>query len=42
MTCPCGKEWCYVCERSWNATHYTCVDRPRSSSSSAYEMCVIS
>lgn len=41
MSCPCGKEWCYVCERTWNRTHYTCVDQPRSSGS-AYEMCVVS
>jgi len=41
MTCPCGKEWCYVCERTWNRSHYSCVDRPNSSEG-AYEMCVIS
>jgi hypothetical protein len=29
MTCPCGVEWCYVCERTWNPLHYGCVDRPR-------------
>jgi IBR domain, a half RING-finger domain len=27
MTCPCGVEWCYVCERPWNSWHYGCVDR---------------
>ena len=42
MTCPCGKEWCYVCERTWNPTHYTCVDRPSSSNASTWEACVIS
>ena len=26
MTCPCGFEWCYVCERSWNPLHYGCRD----------------
>jgi hypothetical protein len=31
MTCPCGKEWCYVCERTWNRSHYSCVDRPTNS-----------
>lgn len=39
MTCPCGMEWCYVCERKWNRSHYTCVDRP---TRSTYEMCVVS
>lgn len=28
MTCPCGVEWCYVCEQRWNSLHYGCVDRP--------------
>ena len=27
MTCPCGYQWCYVCECRWNTFHYTCVDR---------------
>jgi hypothetical protein len=26
MTCPCGYEWCYVCECRWNRMHYACVD----------------
>lgn len=26
MTCPCGFEWCYVCECRWNALHYRCAD----------------
>jgi IBR domain, a half RING-finger domain len=28
MTCPCGYEWCYICERRWNVSHYSCVDHP--------------
>lgn len=28
MTCPCGVEWCYVCECSWHPGHYRCVERP--------------
>ncbi|KAI2501220.1 hypothetical protein MHU86_13236 [Fragilaria crotonensis] len=27
MTCPCGYEWCYVCECRWNRMHYPCVDQ---------------
>ena len=27
MTCPCGYEWCYVCERRWHQLHYSCVDQ---------------
>jgi hypothetical protein len=30
MSCPCGVQWCYVCQRPWtSALHYRCVDRPR-------------
>lgn len=29
MTCPCGTEWCYVCEGRWNPWHHQCVERPR-------------
>jgi hypothetical protein len=29
MTCPCGTEWCYVCENRWNALHYQCTDNGR-------------
>jgi len=28
MTCPCGKEWCYVCGANWNALHYSCRQGP--------------
>lgn len=35
MTCPCGKEWCYVCEKTWNRSHYTCVVQPTNSYSCA-------
>jgi hypothetical protein len=27
MTCPCGFEWCYVCEQRWHRIHYQCTDR---------------
>merc|ERR1711934_964438 len=26
MTCICGMEWCYVCEREWKSFHYGCKD----------------
>lgn len=43
MTCPCGTEWCYVCECRWNVTHYSCVERRSQSSSSAVAMgCTVS
>ena len=29
MTCPCGTEWCYVCECRWSMRHYACVDDNR-------------
>lgn len=29
MTCPCGMEYCYVCEVRWNPFHYGCVDGGR-------------
>eukprot|EP00957_Ditylum_brightwellii_P061486 4666648-Ditylum_brightwellii.AAC.1 len=29
MTCPCGFEWCYVCECRWNVRHYGCRDSDR-------------
>jgi hypothetical protein len=34
MSCPCGVEWCYVCEQRWNPLHYSCVDGPRGNASS--------
>lgn len=40
MSCPCGVEWCYVCERPWNPLHYSCVDRPRGNTNDG--MCTIS
>jgi hypothetical protein len=27
MTCPCGMEWCYVCECRWATFHYGCAIR---------------
>ena len=27
MTCPCGFEWCYVCQQRWSRPHYQCQDR---------------
>lgn len=27
ITCPCGKEWCYICGADWSHAHYACVDR---------------
>ncbi|KAL7562881.1 hypothetical protein ACA910_000257 [Epithemia clementina (nom. ined.)] len=27
ITCPCGKEWCYVCGASWTSWHYACRSR---------------
>jgi hypothetical protein len=38
MTCPCGVEWCYVCEQRWNSLHYGCVDRR----GAEYNSCIIS
>jgi hypothetical protein len=38
MTCPCGYEWCYICECRWSVAHYSCIDRPRRSRS----MCIMS
>lgn len=29
MTCPCGYEWCYICEVRWNPLHYACVEDQR-------------
>jgi hypothetical protein len=40
MTCPCGYEWCYVCESCWNPLHYQCVDQPRREQRSG--ICVVS
>jgi hypothetical protein len=46
MSCPCGVEWCYVCERRWNPLHYSCVDRPRGNANGGEEasggICIIS
>jgi len=25
ISCPCGFQWCYVCECPWNRTHYSCI-----------------
>jgi len=25
MICPCGTEWCYVCECQWSSWHYGCA-----------------
>jgi len=30
MTCPCGYEWCYICECRWSRPHYACVERRES------------
>mmetsp|Transcript_18730 Transcript_18730/g.35586 ORF Transcript_18730/g.35586 Transcript_18730/m.35586 type:complete len:318 (-) Transcript_18730:43-996(-) len=27
MTCLCGMEWCYSCEKRWNPTHYACSEQ---------------
>jgi hypothetical protein len=35
MTCPCGVEWCYICERPWRWTHHACVDPPPSAEAAA-------
>mmetsp|Transcript_22041 Transcript_22041/g.25496 ORF Transcript_22041/g.25496 Transcript_22041/m.25496 type:complete len:528 (-) Transcript_22041:223-1806(-) len=43
MTCPCGYEWCYVCEYRWDRRHYGCTDSsPLISQSSNDKSCVIS
>ena len=39
MVCPCGFEWCYVCECHWHVFHYRCVDRVDDRPSG---MCVVS
>jgi hypothetical protein len=36
MTCPCGCEWCYICERRWNVDHYSCRDRRMRSQSTCF------
>lgn len=41
MTCPCGQEWCYVCECSWNPRHYSCVDN-RSTNRAEAGACIVS
>ena len=27
ITCPCGREWCFVCGANWTPWHYTCTSR---------------
>jgi hypothetical protein len=42
MSCPCGVDWCYVCEKRWNPLHYSCVDRPRGNANAGGGVCTIS
>ena len=42
MTCPCGVEWCYVCERPWNTLHYGCVNPPANNGVATIAGCIIS
>jgi len=43
MICPCGTEWCYVCECSWSTVHYTCRLPDSSSNSSNTGLgCIVS
>lgn len=39
ITCPCGKEWCYVCGANWNSFHYSC--RTQQSTNRNANDCVI-
>lgn len=43
MICPCGTEWCYVCECSWSTLHYRCRLPDTSSASSNIGIgCIVS
>jgi len=42
MICPCGKEFCYVCERTWSALHYQCVESDKRRPLSTRVGCAIS
>jgi hypothetical protein len=43
MICPCGTEWCYVCECNWSTFHYTCrLPDSSSASETAGVGCVVS
>jgi hypothetical protein len=41
MTCPCGTEWCYVCECSWSTWHYQCRDRQPRGANGGGSACII-
>lgn len=45
MICPCGTEWCYVCECKWNTFHYSCrlaTETDSNSSAAINRGCIVS
>jgi hypothetical protein len=42
MSCPCGFQWCYVCEKRWNNSHYSCAEGRVTGGGDASTGCIIS
>jgi len=45
MICPCGTEWCYVCECKWNTFHYSCrlvTESDTNSATTIHRGCIVS